>query len=88
MEKGWAPRIEVYEDKQSGLWHWRICDPIVGKVIASSTEGSINREDCLLYLKVMGRLVTAWAVAEELSMTGTETLAVQVSDLPASSLLS
>lgn len=75
MKNGWVPQIEVYEEKLTGLWHWKIFDPMVGKVIATAAEGAVNREDCLIYLKMMGRMVTAWAVAEELSL-GSQSLAI------------
>ncbi|WP_118975879.1 hypothetical protein [Taibaiella koreensis] len=65
MHNQQLPTIEVYQNEEQKDWHWSIRHPQTGALLGSSAGSFYDREECIENLKFFGRLVTAYAVAQE-----------------------
>jgi allantoicase len=57
-------RIEIYQDGKK--WRWRVLHPRGGEIIGNSVEKFHKKEECRDNMKVIARLLLAFAVVDEL----------------------
>lgn len=63
-----VPRIEMEQELASGDWNWLIRSYDGTVVLGRSGRSFHDRQECIADLKTFGRLVTAYAVAQESQM--------------------
>ena len=58
-------KIMVLQDEGSDSWHWKIQYAGGATLTSDRLDLFTNRSECLDDVKKFGRLITAWAVANE-----------------------
>lgn len=59
------PTIEISQDNEQKDWQWNIRHPQTGALLGSSADRFYDRQECVENLKFFGRMITAFAVAQE-----------------------